>query len=127
MNNQINYLFFQLAVKHCEYNVIMHPVMQQLIKTKWLLFGRLGASVEFIIHLIFCIVWSVLGILLPRDGLYYGKDGINWRVPVEIFGVFLTLFFILKVRFANILLSVLFKFSLKGGDRGTTKLGPLDN
>ena len=83
--------------------------MQQLIRVKWSLFGRLGACIEFTIHFIFCIVWSVLGILLPRDGKYY-KSGIYWRVPTEIFGVFLTLFFIVKV---CIVLSFLLTIYLK--------------
>ena len=88
---------FQIAVSNFENNVIMHPVMQQLIRTKWNLFGKVGAAIEFTIHLIFCIVWTVLGIFLNRNGDYYGT-GAYWRIPIESFGVCITFFFILKVR-----------------------------
>ena len=70
--------------------------MQQLIRTKWKLFGKSAACAEFTIHLIFCIVWTTLGVFLPSHGGYYDY-GLYWRVPGEIFGVLLTSLFILKV------------------------------
>lgn len=74
--------------------------MQQLIKTKWNLFGKLGAIIEFSIHLVFCVVWTVLGVFDPRDGDYYEEnEGKYWRIPTEALGVFIAFIFILKVSF----------------------------
>ena len=73
----------QIAVKHNELKVIQHPAMQELIKTKWRLFGRLGASGAFTFHFAYVCLWTVLAVTLPRDGAYYTKD--HYRFASYIF------------------------------------------
>jgi len=85
----------KLAVQLQEFDVIMHPVMQQLIKQKWNLFGKWGAVIGASIHLSYILIWTFLAIFLPRNGVYYG-EGTEWKIFLEILGVLLTLYFILK-------------------------------
>ena len=101
MHNWLNVLLSQMAVRHGELSVIMHPVMQRLIKTKWEMYGQFGASVVFIIHFSYVLIWTLLGIFLPRDMDYYSTDtitgGAYWRLPLEILNVVVTICFIMKV------------------------------
>lgn len=75
----------------------MHPVMQNLIKEKWNTFGRLGAIIAASIHFVYIMIWTMLAIFIPRDGTYYDGTEAYWRIPVELMGVLLTLYFILTV------------------------------
>lgn len=85
----------KLAVQLEEFDVIMHPVMQRLIKEKWHHFGRFGAIIAAGIHLLYIMIWTMLAIFIPRDGDYYGGSNKYWRIPLELLGVLLTLYFIL--------------------------------
>lgn len=80
-----------------EFDIIMHPVMQNLIKEKWNTFGRLGAIISASIHFIYIMIWTMLAIFIPRDKKYYGGTGKYWRIPLELLGVLLTLYFIFLV------------------------------
>ena len=75
----------------------MHPAMQQLIKAKWHLFGKYGASAQFIFHLAYVVIWTLLAVFLPRDGNFYENGGVYWRLPLEILSVVLTFYFIISV------------------------------
>lgn len=81
----------------------MHPAMQALIKTKWELFGRLGASGGFLVHFIYVCLWTLLAVTLPRDANYYTKKHwrLYWRLPLEVLSVFMTFYFILKVSYSS--------------------------
>lgn len=92
---------FQLAVQLEEFDVIMHPVMQQLIKEKWNKFGKWGAVIDASIHFFYILIWTFLGIFLPKDGKYYSKPRIYWSLPLELLGVLLTLYFLLHVSKIN--------------------------
>eukprot|EP00111_Clytia_hemisphaerica_P011884 TCONS_00034914-protein len=85
----------KLAVQLEEFDIIMHPVMQRLIKEKWNKFGRFGAIIAASIHLIYIMIWTMLAIFIPRDGNYYGGSEKYWRIPLELMGVLMTLYFIL--------------------------------
>lgn len=92
----------QLAVQLEEFDVIMHPVMQQLIKQKWNKFGKWGAVIDAGIHFLYILIWTILGIQLPKaDGdtvpEYYSAPRLYWSIPLEVFGVLLTLYFLLHV------------------------------
>lgn len=85
----------KLAVQLQEFDVIMHPVMQQLIKTKWNLYGKIGSVIGASIHLLYIMIWTSLAIVLPGDGNYYG-GGNWWRIPIELIGVLMTLIFVAR-------------------------------
>ena len=55
-----------------------------------------GAVIAASIHFFYIMVWTLLAVFLPRNGKYY-DDGIWWKIPLELLGVVLTLYFILKV------------------------------
>ena len=86
-----------MAVELKEFDVIMHPVMQQLIKQKWNKFGKLGALLGAFIHIIYIMIWTWLAIFLPRGNESYYKKGIYWKIPIELIAVLLTFYFIFKV------------------------------
>ena len=71
--------------------------MQHLIQQKWNQFGRLGAIIAASIHFLYIMIWTMLAIFIPRDKNYYGGADKYWRIPVEILGVVMTLYFILTV------------------------------
>ena len=48
----------QLAVEHQDIEIIMHPVMQMLIRQKWNQFGRFGAIFSASIHLFYIMLWT---------------------------------------------------------------------
>lgn len=70
--------------------------MQQLIKTKWNLYGKIGSVIGASIHLLYIMIWTSLAIVLPGDGNYYG-GGNWWRIPIELIGVLMTLIFVARV------------------------------
>lgn len=74
----------------------MHPAMQQLIRTKWKLYGKWGSIIAASIHFTYIMIWTWLAIFLPRDGQYY-RSGAWWRIPLELLGCLMTLYFIAKV------------------------------
>jgi len=80
-----------------EFDIIMHPVMQRLIKEKWNQFGRFGAIIAAGIHFVYIMIWTFLAIFIARDGKHYEGTDIYWRMPLELIGVLLTLYFILMV------------------------------
>ena len=74
----------------------MHKVIQELLKEKWRIFGRFGAILAVSIHFFYVSIWIWLAIFLPPGGKYY-ESGIVWRLCLEILGVMLTFYFIVKV------------------------------
>ena len=74
----------------------MHKVIQELIREKWRIFGRFGAILAVSIHFVYVSIWIWLAIFLPTEGKYY-ETGIEWRLFLEIAGVLLTFYFIVKV------------------------------
>lgn len=91
--------YFQIAVKHEELKVIMHPVIQQLITTKWEQFGQYSVVFKMSVYLTYLVVWTVLAGLLPDDGDYYSKkdNRLYWRLPLEVLCIVLTFYFLVKV------------------------------
>ena len=87
----------------------MHPVFQKLLDVKWKLFGKWGTFQFVAINLLYTLIWTVLGILLPREGEnYYTPLSSNWwRLLLEIIGVLLTVYFISTVRCRLSLLMVM--------------------
>ena len=94
-------LLFQLAVQLEEFDIIMHPVMQHLIKEKWNQFGKFGAIIAAGIHFTYIMIWTFLAIFIARDGNYYDGTDAYWRIPLELLGVLMTMYFILMVSQVN--------------------------
>ena len=77
----------------------MHPVFQRLLDVKWDLFGKWGVLLLVAVNLFFTLIWTFLGIFIPRDRKYYDPPGDNWwRMTLEIMGVLMTCYFIFMVR-----------------------------
>ncbi|XP_065664110.1 transient receptor potential cation channel subfamily A member 1 [Hydra vulgaris] len=86
----------KMAVELKEFDVIMHPVMQEMIKQKWNQFGKFGALLTAFIHITYIMIWTWLGIFLPRGKEGYYKNGVYWKIPIELIAVLMTFFFIIK-------------------------------
>ena len=57
---------------------------------------RFGAIFAASIHLFYIMLWTWLAIFLPKDGKYY-EQGIEWKVFLEVIGVILTFYFLIKI------------------------------
>ena len=58
----------EIAVQNERYDVVMHPVMRRLISVKWNFYGKRGAVLDLVFNLIYTILWSIVGVTLPRHG-----------------------------------------------------------
>eukprot|EP00794_Sanderia_malayensis_P014118 gene14118-15594_t len=89
----------QVIVNFNESNLIMHPVILRLVKLKWDLFGKRNATLLLTINIIFTLIWTAIGLLLPRtySTSYYTplKDNAV-KIVLELIGGLMMLFFILK-------------------------------
>ena len=51
------------------------------------------------LNFLYTLIWTILGILIPRDHVYYLPFKDNWwRLVLEVFGVSMTIYFIFMVR-----------------------------
>ena len=79
--------------------LITHPAIQTLVEVKWSLFGKKACVYNVIKNLLYAIIWSVLGISIPRSGNYYlPLKKHAWRMVFEIIGIIMTLYFMITVR-----------------------------
>ena len=79
--------------------LITHPAIQTLVEVKWNLFGKKTCVYNVIKNLLYAIIWSVLGISIPRSGNYYlPLKKHAWRMVFEIIGILMTLYFMITVR-----------------------------
>ena len=87
----------EIAVQNERFNVILHPVMQRLIGVKWQMYGKWGAIFDLVINLFYTMLWTVLGITLPKHGrdLYLPLGANSWRLTIGIIVILLT---ILEIR-----------------------------
>ena len=74
----------------------MHPVFQRLLYVKWNLFGKKRSMKLLFLNLFYTLIWTVLGILIPRDNehFYIPLTDNWWRVIMEAVGVILTIYFL---------------------------------
>ena len=88
-----------MIVQYNQLDLVMHPVFQRLLYVKWNLFGKWGSSLNVLLNLFYTLIWTVLGILIPRDRNYYSPMSENWwRLVLELIGLLLTGYFIFNVR-----------------------------
>ena len=83
----------EVVVEQKQFDLIMHPVFQRLIKVKWDYFGRSGTWIQMIMNIGFVLVWTVLAITLPgnTDNHYLPIAKNWWRLGLEGIAVSLTL------------------------------------
>ena len=83
----------EIAVQNERFDIIMHPVMQRLIAVKWRMYGKWGAILDLVINLIYTILWTVLGVTLPKEGqhLYTPLKDNVWRLILVAIIILLTL------------------------------------
>ncbi|XP_065055381.1 transient receptor potential cation channel subfamily A member 1-like isoform X4 [Rhopilema esculentum] len=86
----------EVILQYNQLDLIMHPVFQKLLDVKWNLFGKWGTFGLVAINLFYTLIWTVLGIFLPRHGeKYYSPISETWwRLVLEVFGVLMTVYFI---------------------------------
>ena len=84
----IMFSLFQVIVQYDQLDIIMHPVFQRLLHVKWNLFGKRGSAKILALNFLLTIIWTVLGIFLPRDFHYYLPLAENWwRPTMEALGI----------------------------------------
>lgn len=85
----------------------MHPVVQRLIIKKRQLYGSRYFLTNLLINFIFTFTWTVLTYMLPKISVkdqrvpiqFYDPLPENlWRIVLEIIGLIMALYFVLKVR-----------------------------
>uniref|UniRef100_A0A7M5WS19 Ion transport domain-containing protein n=1 Tax=Clytia hemisphaerica TaxID=252671 RepID=A0A7M5WS19_9CNID len=85
----------EVIVQYDQLDIIMHPVFQRLLHVKWNLFGKRGSAKMLALNFLYTLIWTILGILIPRDHRYYTPfSDMWWRPVLEISGVSLTIYFI---------------------------------
>ena len=87
------------AVYYKQMDLIMHPVFKRLIQVKWEYFAMRGSIFQVFVQLLFCMLWTTLGVSLPRTSLlswsYYNPPSSYWwRIVLESFAVTTTALFI---------------------------------
>lgn len=69
----------EVVVLHKQFDLIMHPIFQRLIKVKWQHFGKKGAWVQLIMGFVFVTLWTVFGVTTSVDGSHnYTPIHENW-------------------------------------------------
>jgi hypothetical protein len=88
----------EAAVVSNSVNIIMHPVMQCLIVTKWERFGRRWAWFDFVLNMVSAIIWTTMGVTLPLDhnSLYNPPREKWWRMVLACIALLLTFYEMLR-------------------------------
>eukprot|EP00111_Clytia_hemisphaerica_P008770 TCONS_00025648-protein len=85
----------EVIVQFNQLDMVMHPVFQRLLHVKWGLFGKFGSLINVSINLVYTLIWTFLGIFLPKDHVYYTPmSSMWWRLVLELIAVSLTCYFI---------------------------------
>lgn len=87
------------VVRYKQMDLIMHPVFKRLIHVKWDYFGKTGSLVQVCVQLLYCLIWTAIGISLPRTSTaswsYYDPPSESWwRIVLESLAVSITALFI---------------------------------
>ncbi|ELU06894.1 hypothetical protein CAPTEDRAFT_184604 [Capitella teleta] len=80
-----------VVVAYHQYDLILQSVFEALINLKWKRFGRLGAFFNTFMNLLFIVLWTILGILVPYDERYkYDLPEHWWRIVLFILALTFT-------------------------------------
>ena len=87
------------VIRYQQMDLIMHPVFQRLIQVKWDYFAKTGSIIQVLVHLLYCLLWTTIGITLPRTSAiswsYYDPPSkFWWRIVLESLAVSFTALFI---------------------------------
>lgn len=88
----------QAIIQHKQMNLLLHPVLQRLVKVKWKQFARIGHFKQVLLVSVFVLLWSVFGLTTPYNSCSeYSKPfkDIWWRVTLEGSAVLMTLYLII--------------------------------
>lgn len=82
----------EAAVASNNVSIIMHPVMQCLVATKWERFGRRWAWFDFVVNMMSAVIWTAMGVTLPLDHnlLYSPPSETWWRMGLACSALLLT-------------------------------------
>lgn len=84
----------EVVVLHKQFDLIMHPVFQRLIKVKWEHFGKRGAWLQSLVGVVFVILWTIFGVTTAGYGTYDYYTQINkswWRIVIASAAILMTL------------------------------------
>lgn len=83
----------EVVVQHKQFDLIMHPILQRLIKIKWQHYGKRGAWMQVIMGFIFVVLWTVFGVTTSVNGSHnYTPVNQNWwRILIGGLAFLLTL------------------------------------
>ncbi|XP_066918274.1 transient receptor potential channel pyrexia-like [Clytia hemisphaerica] len=105
----------EAIIKHNESRLIMHPVIQRLLAKKSELYGRRYFLSNLLINFVFTLIWTALTIGLPgpekventskKLSFYRPVSENMWRIILEIIGLLMVIYFVLKIRIEASLLS----------------------
>ena len=98
--NAFSSIAVQVIVRYNELNLIMHPVILNLIQLKWNLFGKKHALHFLGINFIYTLIWTAIGITIPKKetvSYYSPVSKYWWRVALEVIGCIMTLAFLVQV------------------------------
>ncbi|XP_031555285.1 transient receptor potential cation channel subfamily V member 4-like [Actinia tenebrosa] len=84
----------EVVVLHKQFDLIMHPVFQRLIKVKWEHFGKRGAWLQSLAGVVFVILWTIFGVTTVGYGKYDYYTQISkswWRIVIGSVAILMTL------------------------------------
>uniref|UniRef100_H2ZZT3 Si:ch73-193i2.2 n=1 Tax=Latimeria chalumnae TaxID=7897 RepID=H2ZZT3_LATCH len=84
----------EMIVHQESLDLVMHPVVLQLIEVKWMQYGKLGTWILLLLNFLFILLWTFVAIstalVRPEDSPYvFPQDW--WRVFIIVLALFLTL------------------------------------
>uniref|UniRef100_UPI00398E77B1 transient receptor potential channel pyrexia-like n=1 Tax=Pristiophorus japonicus TaxID=55135 RepID=UPI00398E77B1 len=92
-NNSRAKSLLEVIVQYRQLDLIMHPVVQKLIKIKWKHFGKRGVAIMLSLNILFIIFWTFLGLsssLSNAKQLNYELPGDWWRILFAVIAIGLT-------------------------------------
>ena len=95
---------FQCAVEFQHFDLIMHPVFRKLIDVKWSKFAKKRCLLQVAQQFLFVILWTIVGVTLPRDYKYYKPISDRWwNITLESIVLIWTAYYVTVVRSTQII------------------------
>lgn len=82
----------EIAVQKNCFSIVMHPVVQQLIKLKWEHYGKSGAIWDLMLNLGYTMLWTVLSLALHHQAkdMYLPFRSKGWLLGIVILMLIMT-------------------------------------
>ena len=69
----------EAVLKTQHYRILLHPVMKKLVSVKWKILARGSAFKNLVIHILDCVIWTVLMCTMPANhDLMYANTRRYW-------------------------------------------------